>query len=391
LSFPVYAGWDGLNILRRIFVKFMVLGSMLLGLPLLGVFLSGSPIKAYLAFPPKNGNVHHAPFSWVAFVLYGLLITGVLSPFVLRILKKNIPSRNHDQEFRGFPWWGWTALLGGLLCWLLAWSRFSWFRPFQLHTFTPLWFSLIVVMNGLSFRRNGHCIMLDRPVFFILLFPVSAAFWWFFEYLNRFVENWAYVQAPLDGWSYFWRATPPFSTVLPAVLSTREWIMGMDWVGKGFGNWVSMRLPKPPAWSWGTLLAAGLGLLGIGVWPNYLFSLLWVAPVVILLSTQAILGEQNILSGIPRGDWRVVVSSAAAALFCGWFWEMWNYWSLAKWTYHVPFVERFQVFEMPILGYAGYLPFGLECAVVGDLLAQVLQGKGITDRTLERHGTARSL
>jgi len=26
------------------------------------------------------------------------------------------------------------------------------------------------------------------------------------------------------------------------------------------------------------------------------------------------------------------------------------------------------IFEMPALGYAGYLPFGLECAVIGELI-----------------------
>jgi hypothetical protein len=80
------------------------------------------------------------------------------------------------------------------------------------------------------------------------------------------------------------------------------------------------------------------------------------------------MGEHHALSGLARGDWRLVVSSALAALICGWFWEMWNYYSLAKWEYVIPFVHRFQVFEMPILGYAGYLPFGLECAVIAHLL-----------------------
>jgi hypothetical protein len=30
----------------------------------------------------------------------------------------------------------------------------------------------------------------------------------------------------------------------------------------------------------------------------------------------------------------------------------------------VPFVQRWPVFEMPLLGYTGYLPFGLECGLV---------------------------
>ena len=57
-----------------------------------------------------------------------------------------------------------------------------------------------------------------------------------------------------------------------------------------------------------------------------------------------------------------------AALVCGGFWEMWNTYSLAKWVYAVPFVNRFHLFEMPVLGYGGYLPFGLECAAVVALL-----------------------
>ena len=80
------------------------------------------------------------------------------------------------------------------------------------------------------------------------------------------------------------------------------------------------------------------------------------------------MGEQHVFSDLVKGNWRLVISAALAALFCGWFWEMWNYFSLARWEYAVPFVHRFQIFEMPILGYAGYFPFGLECVVIGNLL-----------------------
>jgi hypothetical protein len=39
---------------------------------------------------------------------------------------------------------------------------------------------------------------------------------------------------------------------------------------------------------------------------------------------------------------------------------MWNYNAMSKWYYTVPFVGFGKVFEMPILGYLGYLPFGWE-------------------------------
>ena len=47
-------------------------------------------------------------------------------------------------------------------------------------------------------------------------------------------------------------------------------------------------------------------------------------------------------------------------MVCGWFWEMWNYWAFPKWQYTLPYVNFAHVFEMPLLGYGGYLPFGLE-------------------------------
>jgi len=214
--------------------------------------------------------------------------------------------------------------------------------------------------------------MLDRPLFFFLLFPTSALFWWFFEYLNRFVQNWYYVGARFTAWEYFWYATLPFSTVLPAVLGARQWISRWTWVDATFEHFVPLRIKNPRRVAEGTLIAAGAGLIGIGVWPDYLFPLLWVSPLLIIVSVQTIAGERHALSDVAKGDWRAVISCAVAALFCGWFWEMWNYFSLAKWEYAIPFVDRFKIFEMPLLGYAGYLPFGLECAVIGDVLETAL-------------------
>jgi hypothetical protein len=38
---------------------------------------------------------------------------------------------------------------------------------------------------------------------------------------------------------------------------------------------------------------------------------------------------------------------------------MWNFYSYPKWYYTIPYVEFWKVFEMPLLGYGGYLFFGL--------------------------------
>lgn len=359
--------------MRGLFLKSSTLVGMLLGLPLLGISLAGLPLGRYLEFPPRTRYVAHAPFSWAAFIGYSILILAVVIPFLLKGVGTKRLSKVKTSGRHPFPWWGWAGILSVLITWALAWTRFPWFERLQPHTFTPLWLSFIVVINALTYRRDGQCMMIDRPGFFLLLFPVSAAFWWFFEYLNRFVQNWYYVGFDFSPWGYFWYATLSYSTVLPAVLGTREWILGFSWPKEGYGNFLPLRPSRPKTLASAALLISGAGLAGIGVWPNYLFPLLWVSPLLIIVSLQALLGEAHALGGIVRGDWRPVISSALAAIFCGLFWETWNYYSLAKWEYAIPFVDRYRIFEMPILGYAGYPPFGLECAVIEGMLKSTNQ------------------
>ena len=359
--------------IKSFLLKFSILTSMLLGLPLIGVFLAGNPISRYLDFPPKTQYVLHAPFSWIAFSAFGLCILAVLVPFIVKALRVEPNHGDVISSHKAFPWWGWLGVLTGVIFWIAAWSRFPWFAELQPFTFTPLWLSFILVINATSYCQSGRCLMTERPGFFLLLFPVSAVFWWFFEYLNRFVQNWYYSIPDFSSQEYFWYATLPFSTVLPAVLSMRQWLFSTRWVHKRYGNFSAFTLLHPGLIATGVLVISAIGLSGIGVWPNYLFPLLWVSPLLIILCLQTLLGERTIIDEMRAGDWRIAVSSALAALICGVFWEMWNYFSLAKWEYSIPFVHRFQIFEMPILGYAGYLPFGLECTVVGGMLERMLK------------------
>jgi len=363
--------------MKTTIAKFIILTVMLLGLPLSGVILTNKPISLYLEFPPRTIYVQHAPFSWPAFLFFSVFILIVVAPFLIQGIK----GRKHPGPSRSlpFPWWGWFGIILGIIAWILAWNRFPWLGKFQAHVFTPLWISYIITVNALAYQRRGKCILFDRPLFYMMLFPMSAGFWWFFEYLNRFVQNWYYVGPHFSPWQYFWYATLPFSTVLPAVIGTREWLLGFSWPKRSFQNFLPLRVSHPKLMASSVFLAAGVGLVFIGIWPDYLFSLLWISPLLIIVSLQAIFEERHLFSDITHGDWSTIMSSALAALTCGFFWEMWNVYSLAKWNYSIPLVHRFQIFEMPILGYAGYLPFGLECTVIADLLLMKGKNKALND------------
>ena len=361
---------------HRFTIKFLILATMLIGLPLMGILAAGYPLGSYLEFPPKTRYVVPAPFSWPAFALIAFSILAVVLPLVIsgyRSYKITAPLKSRRQSGR-FPWWGWSGAITGIIFWLLAWTRFSWFSAIQPHTFSLLWFSYIIVVNALCQARTGTCLLRDRTAYFLLLFPASAAFWWFFEYLNRFVQNWYYVGVDFSPWAYFWYATLPFATVLPAVLSTRQWFLSLNWIRQSYGRLKPVRLPHPRMWAVVVLTLSAAGLTGIGIRPNYFFPFLWLSPLLIITCLQALMKESSLFSQMAEGDWSGAVSAALAATVCGGFWEMWNYFSLAKWQYSIPYVHRYQIFEMPLLGYAGYLPFGLECAVVGTMVSRILGG-----------------
>jgi len=355
-------------------LKLSVLAAMALGLPLLGVWAAGKPVERYLEFPPATRYVEHAPYSLPLFLLGVLLVLCPLLPFARRALRVRPAENGRFPAGRPFPAWGWAGVVSTLVFWILAWTRFSWFAPLQAHTFTPLWLSFVVVVNALTWRKAGRCLMTDRPRLFLLLFPASAVFWWSFEYLNRFVQNWYYLDTGEYGpQEYFWLATLPFSTVLPAVLSARGWIGTFPRFDHPFREFLPLSVRSPKAASWALLAAAGGSLAGIGIYPDLLYPLLWVSPLAVLVSLDGIAGRPHPLSGAAAGDWREIVGYGLAALLCGFFWEMWNVHSLAKWEYSIPYVQRFLLFEMPVLGYSGYLPFGLECAAVAALVEELVR------------------
>lgn len=361
----------------------------LMGLPLAGVILLGKNPKTFLEFPPVTHSVEHAGFSRGAFIIAALLASGAGLALVRHLLRSRRNLRRIPPGGR-FPWWGWLGFAWVACAWALAWGRFAWAAPIQRFTFTPLWMGFIVIVNALSYRETRRCMMLSRPAYFLLLFPVSAVFWWFFEYLNRFVQNWYYLGVDcISPWRYFLEASIPFSTVLPAVLGTADWL--------------ATQFPQPPETQApaqsnparsrrlpGAVLAvAAAALMGLGWRPDWLFPLVWISPFVVITCVRQMAGKPTVLQPWTGRTRHRLALAALAALACGFFWEMWNCYSLAKWIYVVPYVGRFHVFEMPILGFAGYLPFGLECAAIGQVAAEWLgEDRAHNPHSLHQTGAA---
>lgn len=252
-----------------------------------------------------------------------------------------------------------------LLAWCVAWTRIPALSCIQRHTYVFVWSGYIVTVMALTQQRAGTCLLTRSPFLLARLAFVSAFFWWGFEFLNRGVQNWFYQNVEhFSVCEYAVMATLSFMTVLPAVLATHDCLTTYPRLTAGLEDWFRIRLARPRLAGAGFALAGAAGLFFLPVYPNALFPLLWLAPLAVLCGLQAAVGEETLFDDLGHGDWSTLVRLSLAALICGFFWEMWNMYSLARWVYDVPYVGRFRLFEMPILGFAGYWPFGWECAVV---------------------------
>jgi len=346
-------------------IRVLQLALLFLGSTACGVWLSGKPIDSFWRFPPLPIPRESAPFSWTVFIGMTLLIATVVGPVIYRICRNNRPAPKFVPH--AFPWWGWLGLLTMLSFWMLSWTRFDWFGHWQQQTFTPLWLGYILSVNGLCQRRNGSCLINKNPHLFLALFPTSALLWTGFEQINLIVRNWHYPGvSQLSVIQYLLRSSLPFATVLPAVLSTLYYLRSFPRLSAGLNPWQPINLPV--AWPTAALCTGLVGMVALGAWPQFLFPLLWLAPLLIVWGLQARAGQHTPLHYLASGDWRPLWLPAVSVLVCGFFWELWNTYSLAKWEYTIPGVGRFYLFEMPLLGYAGYLPFGLFCAATTEFL-----------------------
>jgi len=242
--------------------------------------------------------------------------------------------------------------------WISAWTRVG---PLAHYSFFPLWLGFILIVDALTEARSGDSLWRRNHRAFITLFAISAPFWWYFERLNRYVGNWHYrTDRQYDAAAYIFWASLAFSTVIPAVLSVTE-LLG-TFSGKAKPVAPLSRLPARI-----TVTMAGIGVATLAlslIFPRQCYPLLWLSLVLILDPINDHCGEASVIGLCRARAYRRIARLMIAGLICGFFWEMWNYWSLPKWYYTVPYVGFGKVFEMPVLGYGGYLPFALEIFVV---------------------------
>lgn len=321
--------------------------SCLGGGPLLALAATGMDVTLYLECPPSGVHVTHAPFSWPWWSCYTLvgatLILVLIHQIEVNIRLPQKPTyRSHLLLF---------ALCGS---WAIAWNRWGWAMHIQAHTFPILWGCYIAFMNSLTNDMHSTCSFSAARKHYLLSFPLSALVWWMYEILNRSTQNWRYVH--IENFScltYVLLSTVSFATVLPAVWATSDLLHRS--VLKTSAPHLTIHLSALQAIL--VLLVSAFILLALPFLSNYLFPFIWILPISLVIVFERLIYRR------PYTIQNIAIWGCAGIL-CGVLWELWNSHSFVKWTYMLPFVERYYIFEMPIVGYAGYIPFGVLCGMV---------------------------
>ncbi|NLG72805.1 MAG: hypothetical protein GX495_12295 [Chloroflexi bacterium] len=267
------------------------------------------------------------------------------------------------------PLHGWIGL--GLIAvfWTLNWTltglRTHW-------GFFPLWLGYCLLVDSLVYVRRGTSLLTRSWKQYIGLFLVSVPVWWLFEGLNWRLQNWTYVGAEAFSPFTFWLwATLNFSTVVPAVFGTAELIGSFDFVRK-LGRGPVIRPDRRVTSAF--FIAGVLMLVMMWIWPQLFFPFAWISIYFICEPLNVWLKNRSLADDLAHGDWRRVIALWLGVLLTGFFWEMWNYFSYPKWVYSIPWADCCHVFEMPALGYGGYLPFALELYALYHLAIGFVKG-----------------
>ncbi|MBI2202375.1 MAG: hypothetical protein HYU41_00735 [Candidatus Rokubacteria bacterium] len=236
------------------------------------------------------------------------------------------------------------------------------------HWFTPIvWTGYVLFIDGVCARVTKRSYVTTARVDGVLVALTSVAGWWLFEWYNapRFWRG----GADLAGlWWHYHDLEPnvflrrvgydwSFATIFPALFLTAAVLRAWLFRGARVRPW---RLHPRVLDGLVALGAAGV-VLPLVIVSAWLVPLVWTGWVLLLEPLNYRRGRPSWLADLGRGDASTVLALLASGAVCGVLWEFWNYWAATRWTYTIPYPSGVKLFEMPLLGYLGFLPFALEC------------------------------
>lgn len=249
------------------------------------------------------------------------------------------------------------GFIGILLIVFVEINFFLKIQPFANWYFPIIWLGYILTIDALVYKIKGDSLISNRLSQFFGMVIISMLFWWVFEFINIPIHNWSYLGLEDIGVYRNLFGSLSFATVLPAFFETVELIRSIHLFDK-------KRLHKKhkitKRFLHSMILTGVFFFIAPVVLPKFAFPLVWLSFFFILDPINYLHRQPSIIAHLRDRKLVIPLSLLLAGIILGFLWEFWNYWAIPKWTYDLPFVNFFKIFEMPILGYLGYFPFSFE-------------------------------
>jgi len=349
-------------------------------LPLIGSFLHHhEDFPGHFFRYPMTAPIKKLEFSWpvFGFIAAGGVVIICLYLFPQRFGFKNTPTPPAPTVKKvKWPWWFWVGLIAFGSCILILWKGHQGGPVLFAHwSDFPLFWGLVLMIDGWVYVRNGGKSMVShRPQELAGIGVSSAMGWMLFEYLNFFVDyDWFYPFGDqISNERFLFYAIIISTGLLPLSFVFYDLFNTVPVLKTRFSEGPALILPEKLKTI--LLVLSAVSLFAAGLFPDELFFVLWLSPAILIGFVLDKLGIWTPLRSIGKGNWRPTLVFALTYLAAGLCLECENYFSAARmngiptyseqpafWQYNLPYVNRFHLFEMPLLGYLGYMPFGLYC------------------------------
>jgi hypothetical protein len=346
--------------------------TLVLVLPPLGALVAGQPLGQFLHLPLEarawDALSPDPALTWVA-----LGLTAALVALTLWLTRAQGPAVN-PQGPTPRPWPAWTWVGPSLLILALGLGldgggtglgHLGW--PIAL-------LGLTLILSADTQRRGGTSLLTQNRAYLAALYGAGALLGWAWYWINLYLQLWHYPQAPAPA-LFGVLATLAYATLLPGLLALRQWLGTLP----GLRDWGRRAEPRNldlgPGVAWPLIALGSLGLLGAGVWPDWIYPLTWLAPLSLALGMQRLSGASGLFAGVERGDWGRPLLTALAALILTLAAQAWNQWAGPLWVWEIPLIGGPRVLGLPAPGYLGGVVLGLLGLWVADQVARPWRGR----------------
>ena len=218
------------------------------------------------------------------------------------------------------------------------------------------WWSFLLFLDGVNFRRTGASHLFDGAPDFLFSALLSVPVWLVFELFNLRLRNWSYHGLPAslpERWAGYFLG---FATVIPALKIISAFIRSLGHKTRPFRK----RLTVTPALLRLSFVLGAVSLAAALAWPRLFFPLVWLGFVFLFEPLNYRRRLPSFLADLEKGDAGRIMGWMTAGLAAGLIWELFNFWAGGHWEYHIPYLNFGRIFQMPVFGFFGFIPFALE-------------------------------